>query len=142
MERTASVPLAVVGLGAVLPDARNVAAFWDNVQRGRSSITEVSPDRWDPAYYYDPDPRAPDKTYSKIGGWVRDAEWEPVKWRLPIPPRVSDAMDGTQRWAIACTVQALNDYGYPARSLDLERTAVILGNAMGGEQHYRTVLRL
>jgi acyl transferase domain-containing protein/acyl carrier protein len=141
MDNTASVPLAIVGLGSVLPDAPNVSAFWDNVRQGRSSISEVPPDRWDPAFYYDPDPRAPDKTYSKIGGWVRVADWEPAKWRLPVPPRVSDAMDGGQRWAVACTVQVLNDYGYPSRPLDLERTAVILGNAMGGEQHYRTTLR-
>src|SRR5574338_1494697 len=142
MGNTTNVPLAIVGLGAILPDAPNVATFWANIRQGRSSVSEVPADRWDPAFYYDPDPRAPDKTYSKIGGWVRSAEWEPVKWKLPIPPRVSQAMDGSQRWAIACTVEALNDYGYPTRPLDLERTAVILGNAMGGEQHYRTTLRI
>ncbi|MGE5815269.1 MAG: beta-ketoacyl synthase N-terminal-like domain-containing protein, partial [Acidobacteriota bacterium] len=142
MGNTTSVPLAIVGLGSILPDAPNVASFWQNVREGRSSITEVPRERWDPVFYYDPDPRAPDKTYSKIGGWVRIAEWEPVKWHLPIPPRVSDAMDGAQRWAIACTVQALADYGFPSRPLNLERTAVVLGNAMGGELHYKTTLRI
>ena len=63
------------------------------MKNGRYSISEVTPDRWDPALYYDPDHSAPDKTYSKIGGWVREYEWDPMKWRLPIPPRVADAMD-------------------------------------------------
>jgi len=142
MESTAHRAIAIVGAGAVLPDAPNVPAFWENVKNGRYSITEVAPDRWDPALYYDPDHSAPDKTYSKIGGWARDYVWDPMKWRLPIPPRVVDAMDEAQKWAIACTREALEDYGYPNRPLDLDRTAVILGNAMAGEKHYFTALRL
>ena len=141
MQDTAYRAVAVVGLGAVLPDAPNVEAFWKNVTSSRYSISDVSPDRWDPALYYDPDRNAPDKTYSKIGGWVREFEWDPLKWHLAIPPRVADAMDNAQRWGIACTREALADYGYPARPLPTERTAVILGNAMAGERHYLTALR-
>src|SRR5271169_5963154 len=142
MENTAHRAIAIVGAGAVLPDAANVEAFWQNVKQGRYSITDVSPERWDPALYFDSDHSAPDKTYSKIGGWVREWKWEPAKWRLPIPPRVVDAMDEAQRWAIACTREALEDYGYPDRPLNTERTAVILGNAMAGEKHYFTALRI
>ena len=47
-----------------------------------------------------------------------------------------------QKWAIACTREALEDYGYPKRPLDPDRTAVILGNAMAGEKHYLTALRV
>ncbi len=142
MENTSYRAIAIVGAGAILPDAPNVPAFWENVKNGRYSITEVKPDRWDPALYFDADHSAPDKTYSKIGGWVRDYPWDPMKWHLPIPPRVADAMDGSQKWAIACTREALEDYGYPKRPLDLDRTAVILGNALGGEKHYLTALRV
>ena len=142
MENTANRAIAIVGAGAILPDAANVSEFWENVKNGRDSISEVRPERWDPALYYDPDHSAPDKTYSKIGGWVRNYAWDPVKWRLPIPPRVVAAMDESQKWAIACTRQALEDYGYPQRPLNADRTAVILGNAIGGEKHYFTVTRI
>jgi acyl transferase domain-containing protein/acyl carrier protein/NAD(P)-dependent dehydrogenase (short-subunit alcohol dehydrogenase family) len=142
MENTANRAIAIVGAGAILPDAANVPEFWENVKKGRYSITEVRPERWDPALYYDPDHSAPDKTYSKIGGWVRNYVWDPVKWRLPIPPRVVAAMDESQKWAIACTREALEDYGYPKRPLNADRTAVILGNAIGGEKHYFTVTRI
>ena len=142
MEDTAYRAIAIVGAGAVLPDAPNVSAFWDNVKQGRYSITEVTPDRWDPAFYYDADHAAPDKTYSKIGGWVREFTWDPIKWRMPIPPRVADAMDQAQKWAIAATREALEDYGYPKRPLNPDRVAVILGNAMAGEKHYLTALRV
>jgi len=141
-EDTAYRAIAIVGAGAVLPDAANVAAFWENVKTGRYSITEVTPDRWNSAFYYDPDHSAPDKTYSKIGGWVREQVWDPLKWHLAIPPRVTDAMDQAQKWAIAATREALQDYGYPNRPLDADRVAVILGNAMAGEKHYQTALRV
>ncbi len=141
MQDTADRAIAIVGAGAIMPDAPNVTSFWENIKAGRYSIGEVTPDRWDPAVYYDPDHSAPDKTYSKIGGWVRESVWEPLKWRLAIPPRVADAMDEAQRWAIACTRGALADYGYPERPLNTERTAVILGNAMAGERHYLTAMR-
>lgn len=142
MSETAHRAIAIVGAGAILPDAPNVSTFWKNVTDGRYSISDVSPDRWDPNLYFDPDPKAPDKTYSKIGGWVREATWDPIAWRLPIPPLVSAAMDEGQKWAIACVREALQDFGYPERPLNTERTAVILGNAMAGEKHYLTALRV
>ena len=142
MENTSYRAIAIVGAGAILPDAPNVSAFWENIKNGRYSVTEIDPERWDPALYYDADPSVPDKTYSKIGGWVRDYVWDPMKWRIGVPPRVVDAMDGAQKWAIACTREALEDYGYPKRPLNLDRTAVILGNAMAGEKHYLTALRI
>ncbi len=88
MENTSYRAIAIVGAGAILPDAPNVPAFWENIKNGRYSVTEIDPARWDPALYYDPDPSVPDKTYSKIGGWVRDYVWDPMKWHLAIPPRV------------------------------------------------------
>ncbi len=142
MENTSYRAIAIVGAGAIMPDAANVSAFWENVKNGRYSITEVDRDRWDPALYFDSDHRAPDKTYSTIGGWVRNYVWDPMKWRLGVPPRVISAMDESQKWAIACTREALEDYGFPKRPLNTDRTAVILGNAMAGERHYFTALRL
>jgi acyl transferase domain-containing protein len=134
--------VAIVGVGAILPDAPDAAAFWRNVTAGRYSISDVDPARWDPELYYDPDPQATEKTYSKIGGWVRDWEWNPLGWKLPIPPKVGDAMDEAHKWAVACTRMALADAGWPERPLDLDRTAVIIGNAISGEKHYLTALRI
>ncbi len=132
--------VAVVGVGAILPDALDAKAFWQNVITGRDSISEVTPDRWIAADYYDADPKAPGKAYSKIGGWVRGTHFEPTKFR--IPPTISAAMDDGQKWAVMCASEALRDAGHPDRPLDTESTAVILGNAMGGELHYLTCLRL
>ncbi|HSG47145.1 MAG TPA: polyketide synthase, partial [Longimicrobiales bacterium] len=96
----------------------------------------------DPALYFDPDPKAPDKTYTKIGGWVRDFPWDPIAWRMPIPPRVGDQMDLAQKWAVAASREALLDYGYPERPLDRENVAVIMGNALGGDFHLLSAARI
>ncbi|MDJ0768066.1 MAG: SDR family NAD(P)-dependent oxidoreductase [Ilumatobacter sp.] len=132
--------IAIVGVGAVLPDAPDAPTFWENLKQGRYSISEVDTERWDPSLYFDDDRQATGKTYSKIGGWVKDFEWKPLEWRLPIPPKVSDAMDRTQKWAVKAAREALLDYGYPDRALDTDRTAVVIGNAMGGDLHYHTAL--
>ena len=136
--------VAIVGVGSILPDAPDATAFWHNVKDGRYSITEVPKERWDPNLYYDPDPRAPNKSYSKIGGWVKDGEWdwEPLAWRIPIPPTVGDTMDVSQKWAVACTRAALRDYGFPERQLATDRTAVIFGNALAGDKQFHSSLRI
>jgi acyl transferase domain-containing protein len=135
-------PIAVVGVSAIMPDAPDAAAFWANIKAGRYSISDVPPGRWDPELYYDPDPHAPDKTYTRIGGWVREFSWEPLAWRLPIPPAVSTQMDDGQKWAVAGTRSALLDAGWPDWTLDPERVAVIIGNAIGGDKQHSSNLRI
>ncbi|MFI7542164.1 SDR family NAD(P)-dependent oxidoreductase [Actinoplanes sp. NPDC049599] len=138
----ALAPVAVVGVGAIMPDAPDAAAFWTNIKNGRYSISDVPPERWDPELYYDPDPHAPDKTYSRIGGWVRDFGWDPLAWRLPVPPTVSAQMEEGQKWSVTAARAALLDAGWPDWTVDPERVAVIIGNAIGGDKQYRTVLRV
>ena len=84
----------------------------------------------------------PDKTYTKIGAFVRDYKFDPFKLGIAIPPRVLATMDTVQQWAIAASHQALADFGYPGRTLDTERTAVIFGNSNAGDSHYRSNFRI
>ncbi len=135
-------PIAIVGVGAIMPEAPSAAAFWENITGGRYCITDVPKDRWDPDLYYDEDRKAPDKTYSRIGGWVREFPWEPLKWRLPVPPKVAGQMDVGQKWAVSAARAALTDAGWPDWGVDPERVAVVLGNAIGGDKHYATSLRI
>ena len=110
---------------------------------GRYSITDVPPERWDPALYFSADHTAPDKTYSKIGGWVREFPWDPIRWKLPIPPKVA-ASDG-RRPALGDQRGACRHCSTPAGrtgTTDPDNVAVILGNAIGGEKHYQTNMRI
>jgi acyl transferase domain-containing protein len=142
MNDFAPEPIAIVGVGAIMPSAPDAEAFWANITNGRYCITDVPPERWDPSLYYDPDPRAPYKTYSRIGGWVHEFGWDPIGWRLPVPPTVAVQLDDGQKWAITAARAALLDAGWPQWTVDPERVAVVIGNAIGGEKHYDTNLHI
>ncbi|MBE0684725.1 MAG: beta-ketoacyl synthase, partial [Anaerolineaceae bacterium] len=135
-------PVAIVGIGAIMPDAPNAKLFWENILKGHYSVKDVPSDRWDTNLYYHNDPKVPDKTYSKIGSWVTNFDLNPMKLRIPIPPTVLAQMDFTQQWGIAASHQALSDYGYPERNVDPDRMAVVIGNSNAGERHYRSTMRI
>jgi acyl transferase domain-containing protein len=135
-------PVAIVGIAAIMPQAPDADTFWANIKQGRYSVTDVPPERWDPALYFSADHDEPDKTYSKIGGWVREFPWDPIRWKLPVPPKVAAQMDDGQRWAVSAARSALLDAGWPQWKTDPDRVAVILGNAIGGEKHYRSSMRI
>ncbi|MGB8022147.1 MAG: polyketide synthase, partial [Candidatus Nanopelagicales bacterium] len=139
---TQTEPIAIVGISAIMPDAPTAEAFWGNIRDGRYSISDVPVDRWDPELYYDPDHDAEDKTYSKIGGWVREFPWDPRAWRLPVPPNVAAHFDEGQKWAVSAARMALVDAGWPNWDVDTDRVAVIFGNALGGDKYVKTTMRI
>ena len=65
-----------------------------------------------------------------------------IAWKLPIPPKVADQMDDGQRWAISAARSALVDAGWPGWNVESDNVAVIIGNAIGGEKHYKTNMRI
>ncbi|MFH1619884.1 MAG: beta-ketoacyl synthase N-terminal-like domain-containing protein, partial [bacterium] len=132
--------IAIIGIGAIMPGALNKDAFWKNIIEGRSSIIEVPQDRWDWRLYYDADRSAPDKTYSKIGGFIEGFKFDPIRHR--IPPQVAAHMARLQHMAIEASVAALEDSGYHKKPFNREMVAVILGNAMGGMRKEETDLRV
>jgi 3-oxoacyl-(acyl-carrier-protein) synthase len=46
------------------------------------------------------------------------------------------------KWAVAGTRSALLDAGWPDWTVDPERVAVIIGNAIGGDKQHRSNLRI
>lgn len=124
-------PIAVVGMGLILPGSDSPESFWDRILSGRSGIREVPDGRWGKnEYYYDPDPKAPDKTYTKIGGFIDDFQFDPLAYR--IPPTIAGKMDRTQQMAVSCVGKALEDAGLSPKDLKGRRVGVIVGNSMGG----------
>ena len=45
-------PIAIIGMGCIMPDAPDVDAFWKNVQDARVSFREVPVNRWDAADFH------------------------------------------------------------------------------------------
>ncbi|MAA78234.1 MAG: hypothetical protein CL916_03165 [Deltaproteobacteria bacterium] len=132
-------PIAIIGMGCRFPDANNPQDFWNNIINQKSSIIEVPTNRWDSSLFWDPDPQKEDKTYSKVGGFIRSFTFDPKPFR--IPPFVLQQVDLVQQLTLASTEDALADARYHDRDFDRSRTAVILGNSMGGEVSQDYTLR-
>ncbi|MBI3299161.1 MAG: SDR family NAD(P)-dependent oxidoreductase [Elusimicrobia bacterium] len=133
-------PIAIVGLGGVFPGAKDIPAYWRNILGKVDSIIEVPADRWDWRLYHSDDRKAEDKTYSKIGGFIRDFTFDPLKLR--IPPGVARQMDTVQQLAVAATAEALKDAGLESKPFDRARCAVVFGNSMGGPKKEASDMRV
>jgi hypothetical protein len=71
VERT---PIAIVGVGCRFPGARGYEAFGALLAEGRDAIAEVPPDRFDVGAWFDADPDAEGRMYTRHGGFVDDVE--------------------------------------------------------------------
>ncbi|MBX2800577.1 MAG: SDR family NAD(P)-dependent oxidoreductase [Myxococcales bacterium] len=143
----AAPAIAIVGMGCRFPGGSNsVDAFWQNIVNGVYAITTVPPDRWNPDLYWDDDRAVPDKTYSKIGGFLQDFVFNSKRFR--IPPAVARQVDPVQQITLECVADALSDAGLKVdrrgdgKEFERERTAVILGNSLGGEVSDDYAIRL
>jgi acyl transferase domain-containing protein/NADP-dependent 3-hydroxy acid dehydrogenase YdfG/acyl carrier protein len=132
---TANTPLAIVGIGCLFPKAAGPGFFWANVKHGVDCIGPVPPTHWDPADYFDADPKRPDMTYAQRGGFLDAVEFDPLAFG--IAPRDIEATDTTQLLGLVAAKQALTDAGVVLASggrqppvgkmVDRDRVSVILG---------------
>ncbi|HET6637379.1 MAG TPA: beta-ketoacyl synthase N-terminal-like domain-containing protein, partial [Gemmatimonadota bacterium] len=123
--------MAIVGMACVFPGASDLDAYWSNIVRGVNAIREVSPERWDPDVYYDPQGKAGQTTPSKWGGFLDPVPFEPTSYG--IPPRSLSSIDPAQLLSLEVARRALEDAGYGTREFDRERTAVVFGTEGGSD---------
>ncbi|MDR2945977.1 MAG: hypothetical protein LBV79_04435 [Candidatus Adiutrix sp.] len=121
-----SEPVAIIGLSCLFPGAENRAEYWAAIKKSLDALSDIPADHWSAADYYDPDPKAEDKTYGRRGGFLSPVPFEPLKYG--IVPNDLSAIDTTQLLGLVAAALALADAGYPAGpGADHSRTAVLLG---------------
>ena len=119
-------PLAVVGLSALFPKAANAEEFWSNIRRGVDAITEVPDSHWNPEDYFDSNPKTPDMTYARRGGFLSPLPFDPLEFG--ISPNNLEAIDTSQLLGLVGAKRALEHAGYGAgRTFDRSRVGCILG---------------
>ncbi|MHB1397277.1 MAG: SDR family NAD(P)-dependent oxidoreductase [Trichloromonadaceae bacterium] len=119
-------PLAIIGMGCLFPKADDLGAYWANIKQGVDAITEISPHHWRPEDYYDQDPKRPDMTYGRRGGFLNAVDFNPMDYG--IPPNAIEAIDTSQLLGLVAAGAALRDAGYGSdREFDRERVSVLLG---------------
>jgi acyl transferase domain-containing protein/NAD(P)-dependent dehydrogenase (short-subunit alcohol dehydrogenase family) len=121
-----SSPLAIIGISCLFPKAEDLRTYWGNIKNGVDAISPI-PERshWKIADYFSPDPKAPDRTYAKRGGFLSPVDFVPMDFG--IAPKDVEATDTTQLLGMMAAKQALADAGYADKPFPRERTSVILG---------------
>ncbi|GLZ28417.1 hypothetical protein Lesp02_06070 [Lentzea sp. NBRC 105346] len=114
--------VAIIGMAAIMPGARDVAEYWSNVLSGVDAITDVPAERWDPGRYDSPFRR---------GGFLPRIPFDPLAYG--IPPASLTSIEPAQLLALEVSAQALADAGYSSRVFNRDRTSVIFGAEAGAD---------
>ncbi|MCV7218141.1 acyltransferase domain-containing protein, partial [Mycobacterium crocinum] len=122
-----ATPIAVVAMSAIYPGESGLDGFWRTITTGRDAIGDVPPSHWLIEDYYDADPKAPDRTYCKRGGFIDPVSFDPVKFGLP--PNALPSTDTGQILALVAAKQLLDEVQRGGAAVDLDRVDVVLGVA-------------
>lgn len=132
--------VAVIGIGCWYPDAPTPARLWENVLARRRAFRRLPRERLPLDSYHDSDARAPDKTYGRNASLIDGFQFDWIGRR--IPRRTFEGTDISHWLALEVALQALGDAGYGHDTLPRERTGVIVGNTLTGEQSRSLSLRV
>ncbi|RCJ23972.1 beta-ketoacyl synthase [Nostoc sp. ATCC 43529] len=124
------VDIAIIGMASIFPQSKNLQEYWEKIIHKVDCITDVPASRWNINEYYDPNPRTPDKTYCKRGGFIPDVNFNPMEFGLP--PNILEVTDISQLLGLIVAKAAMEDAGYgESRQFNHQATGVILGVALG-----------
>jgi enediyne polyketide synthase len=132
--------IAVIGMSCYYPGAADLKSFWENILARKRAFRRIPEQRLPLAEYYDPDPSATDKTYGDRAAVIDGFKFDWVK--RGIPKTVVDSSDIVHWLALDVALRALEDAGLTRQSIPSDRSWVILGNTMTGEQSRSQQMRL
>ena len=105
---------AIVGIGCLFPKADGPGAYWANIKNKVDGIGPVPPTHWNPADYFDADPKRADFTYAQRGGFLEPVPFNPAEWG--IAPNDLEATDTSQLLGLVAARMALDDAGVRRRA--------------------------
>jgi len=124
----ADEPVAIVAVACRFPGAPNPEAYWEELAGAVDAIREIPEDRFDVDEYYDPDPEAPGKIYTRYGGYLDGVDGFDPEF-FGISPREAVWMDPQQRLMLEIVWEALERAGYAPSALRGSKSGVFVGVA-------------
>ncbi|TXH66547.1 MAG: polyketide synthase, partial [Lysobacteraceae bacterium] len=117
---------AIIGMAFRFPGCDDGETFWTNLVERRSSVTEVPAERWDwRALWGDPKLEV-NKTFSKWGGFVNDADAFDHQF-FGFLPKVAQTMDPQQRIMLELAWNCMEDAAVAPSTLAGRNVAVVVG---------------
>ena len=119
--------IAIVGISARLPKARDTEEFWDNLFEGLDCTSTIPPERFSEPLVDGPEPAA----YTDRGAFVDDIDAFDHTF-FSITPHDAARMDPQERLVLQQTYLAILDAGYSQGRLAGSDTGVFVGVMNGG----------
>jgi beta-ketoacyl-acyl-carrier-protein synthase II len=116
--------VVITGIGAITPLGLTVAELWDGLLAGKSGITRIT--QFDPS-----------ALPCQIAGEVKG--FDPTRY---INPKEARRMARCSQMALATAQEAIRDAGLEGGMPDPERTAVLIGTAVGGWDRVAETLKI
>ena len=137
LEAARTEPIAVIGMGLRFPGGVNSPeTYWSLLRNGVDAIRDIPAERWDLSAYFDADPTAPGKMYTRGGGFLNDIDkFDPHFFG--ISPREAVSMDPQQRLLLEVAWEALENAGQAPDKLLGSQTGVFIG--IGNSDYGRMV---
>ncbi|WP_394835612.1 SDR family oxidoreductase [Pendulispora rubella] len=92
--------VVVVGMGLAVPGASSPQAFWELLRQGEPVFGEPG-ERWDIQDIWSPDPQTPDRTYSRVSGFMKAFQPHPS-----LQGKEKEPHELTALWLRHCIAQA------------------------------------
>jgi acyl transferase domain-containing protein/NADPH:quinone reductase-like Zn-dependent oxidoreductase/NADP-dependent 3-hydroxy acid dehydrogenase YdfG len=110
--------IAIVGIGCrYAGGVTDAESLWQFLLDKRDGVVEVPADRWSLAKFYDADPDAPGRMYTRKGGFLTDSLWEFDADFFGVSAREASIMDPQQRLLLEVGWEALEDAGLAGRAM-------------------------
>ena len=125
--------IAIIGLGCRFPGGvDSPEKYWELLRDGVDAISEIPESRWDVDAYYDADPEAVGKMYTRHGGFIENVDqFDPAFFG--ITPREAHDVDPQQRLLLEVAWESLEHAGIGPSSLRGTDAGVFVG--MSSDDH-------
>lgn len=119
--------IAIIGMGCRFPGGANSPEeFWEILEKGKDTITEIPHDRWDAEAFYDQDKEASGKMYTKYGAFIDDIDKFDNNF-FGISPKETESLDPQQRLLLEVSWEAMENAGLDVHKLSGSNTGVFVG---------------
>ena len=124
-------PIAVVGYGCIFPpDSYDTEKFWDNIVSAKQGVKEMPDSYWEKDLYYDKDRHAEDKTYCKLGAYVKDYKFSETE-ELTFSKESIKGLNRSQLMLLDTIVQAVRKGNISINELSTDDISMVVGNMLG-----------
>lgn len=132
--------IAVVGMSCWYPGASTLLENWENILTKRRQFRRILDQRLPLDQYHSPDAKTPDKTYGTTASFIDGFQFDWMKHRIPKP--TFESTDIVQWLALEVALKAVEDSKITREVFTKNKTGVIVGNSLTGENGRALGLRM